>query len=302
MKSPTISIVIVSLDCKRVLNNCLQSMYLHENMQDVELILVDNGSRDGTVEFVKKQFPLVQVIENHKNLGFSVAMNQGLRIARGEFLVWLNSDILFEERCIGQLVEVLRNDRKIGVVGPMVLNIDRSFQPQCRRGFPTPWAVFCHFSGLGRLFPHSRVLSGYYMSYLPPTRSASVVSVSGCCLSTRRDVIEKVGLIDENIFGFGEDLDWCVRVMKSGFVVRYFAERSIVHLKGQGGVHRFPMRKELSVHQAMRIFYRKHLREQYSSLKKFSVQVGLAGHFVFSILRGIFFTLRRCFSIHQVVG
>src|SRR5262249_39336965 len=139
----------------------------------------------------------------------------------------------------------------VGIVGPKVLNGDGSFQPQCRRGLPTPWAALCHVLGLDNRFPGDPRFSQYLLSYLPVERQADVAAVSGCCLLARREVWDQIGPLDEEMFGFGEDVDWCLRARDASWRVCYDPESTIVHLKGHGGAHSKPYHMLWGLHQAL---------------------------------------------------
>src|SRR6185436_10133368 len=177
-------------------------------------------------------------------------------------------------------VDFLRDHPRAGVAGPKVLNADGSFQPQCKRGLPTPLASLSYVLGLDRVWPRNPAVSRYLLRSLPDTESAIVAGVSGCCLMTRRDVIERVGPLDEEMFGFGEDLDWCVRAAKLGWEVWYFPGSVITHLKGQGGAHAKPYRKIRAMHGCMWLFYKKHLRPRYVAPVTALVALGIGASFL----------------------
>ena len=260
---PVISVCMVSLNCWHVLEPCLESLANSKLPVSVEIILVDNASSDNTVEQVRRHFPDVCIIENKSNVGFTKATNQAISVSSGRYILWLNTDTILQQDSLYQLCNFLEGHAEAGIVGPKVLNGDGSFQPQCRRGKPTLVASMAYFSGVYKLFPRSHRLGEYLLSYLPVNQTAQVVSVSGCCLLARREVLANIGPLDEEIFGFGEDIEWCYRARQAGWQVWYFPKSEIIHLKGQGGVHSNPLWKEWGIHQAMWVFYRKHLRREY---------------------------------------
>jgi GT2 family glycosyltransferase len=260
---PDISVCMVSLNSWEVLKPCLESLRKSKGPVSCEVILVDNASKDNTPSEVRALFPSVRIIENRSNVGFTKATNQAIMESTGRYLLWLNTDTILQPDSIYQLWMFLQSHMEAGIVGPKVLNGDRSFQPQCRRGKPTVAASMAYFSRFYRLFPKSRWLGEYLLSYLPVDQAAQVVSVSGCCLLARREVWATIGPLDEEIFGFGEDIEWCYRARQAGWQVWYFPKSEIIHLKGQGGVHTNPLRKEWGIHQAMWVFFKKHLRKEY---------------------------------------
>ena len=260
---PDISICIVSLDCWPVLNDCLESLAGAEAASTHEIILVDNASRDDTVPRVRERFPAVRVIENRENVGFTRATNQAIAASSGRYVLWLNPDTLVRPDSLARLRRFLEGHPRAGIVGPQVLNADGTFQAQCRRGLPTPEAALYYFLRLHRLRPKSERFGAYLMTHLPVDEDAQVAAVSGCCLLARREVWDAIGPLDEEIPGFGEDIEWCVRARDAGFETWYHPGSVIVHLKGQGGVHSRPFQKVRGIHRAMWVFYRKHLRRRY---------------------------------------
>ena len=282
---PDLSICIVSLDCWSVLRPCLASILATDVELSREIILVDNASRDDTVRRVAEEFPTVRVIPNERNVGFSRGTNQAIAASSGAYILWLNPDTLLRPLSLRALHAFLESRPRAGIVGPKVLNADGTFQPQCRRGLPTPTAALSYLLGLDRIFPGNAALGAYLLSHLPVDEAARVDAVSGCCLLARREVWAEIGPIDERIFGFGEDIDWCVRAAASGWEVWYFPESVIVHLKGQGGAHSRPFRKVWAIHQAMWVFYDKHLRPSRSLLATALVATGIGLSLGLSMLR-----------------
>lgn len=279
---PEVSIVIVSLDCLEVLRNCLTSLRAAPAYGSWQVILVDNASRDGTAESVSREFPEVRVIRNDRNVGFTRATNQGFAIASGRYLLWLNPDTIVRPDSIARLIEFLEKTPRAAIVGPKVLNADGSFQAQCRLGLPTPSASLFHMLRFDRLWPASRRFGEYLLTYAPTEQAMQVVSVSGCCLLARREVRDEIGPLDERMFGFGEDIDWCMRAADAGWEVWYDPESVIVHLKGHGGAHSRPYRKVYGIHQCMWWVYRKHLARRYPRLMTPLVGLGIGTSFVFS--------------------
>jgi len=258
-----ISLCMVTLNCWAVLEDCLESLEKVEAGVSHEVILVDNASSDGTAERLRGRFPWVRLVENRRNVGFTRATNQAIELSSGRYILWLNPDTLLRPDSLRRMWEFLEAHPEAGIVGPKVLNADGSFQPQCRRGLPTPSASLFYMLGLHRIWPASPRFGAYLMTHLPVDEPTPVTAVSGCCLMARREVWEGIGRLDEDIFGFGEDVEWCVRARKAGWEVWYRPESVIVHLKGHGGVQSRPFHKVWGIHQAMWVFYRKHLKAGY---------------------------------------
>jgi GT2 family glycosyltransferase len=280
---PRLSICMVSFNCLRVIEDCLDSLARSE-FKDFEVIIVDNGSVDGTLEFLRPRGD-VRLIENGYNAGFTKGTNQGILASSGEYVLWLNTDTILEPDSLGALVEFLDTHPDAGIVGPRVLNPDGSFQPQCKRGMPTPLASLCYALGLDRRFESNHTMAGYLMRYSPETEAAVVAGVSGCCLMARRAVFDQIGPLDEEMFAFGEDLEWCVRAGKAGWGVWYYPGSTIVHLKGQGGAHARPYKKVRAMHDCMWIFYRKHLRSLYPGVVTALVRGGILASCAGSLAR-----------------
>ena len=174
-----LSLCMVTYQARDVLEECLESIYGQEQGVSFELVLVDNGSTDGTIELVRDSYPQVRYIRNEGNAGFQKATNQGLRAAEGRYLMWLNNDTVVKPGAFAALVMFADAHPESGIVGPKVLNRDGSLQKQCRRGDPTPWSVLSYFSGLSRLFPRNKFFSGYLVGWANEDETIEVGSVGG---------------------------------------------------------------------------------------------------------------------------
>jgi GT2 family glycosyltransferase len=269
---------MVSLNCRRVVEDCLVSLRASE-FQDFEIFVADNGSVDGTLEYLRTQND-VYLIENGYNAGFTKGTNQGIAASSGRYVLWLNTDTILRPDSLGTLIGFLEAHPRAGIAGPKVLNADGTFQPQCKRGLPTPLASLCYVTGIDRLFPRNPEVSRYLLRSVSEEEASIVTGVSGCCLLTRREVVDHVGPLDEEMFGFGEDLDWCVRAANAGWEVWYYPGSVIVHLKGQGGAHSKPYRKIRGMHGCMWLFYKKHLRRRYMAPVTALVAASIGASFV----------------------
>jgi GT2 family glycosyltransferase len=284
---PYLSICIVTLNAWAVLEDCLASIPAGLDGLDAEVIVVDNASTDGTPARLAER-PEVHFIANQANVGFTKGTNQAIRAGSGRLILWLNPDTILRPGSLRRLCEVLESEPDAGIAGPKVLNGDGSFQPQCRRGLPTPWAALCHVLGLDRLRPADARFSQYLLSSLPVDQPADVAAVSGCCLLAKREVWDQVGPLDEEMFGFGEDVDWCLRAAAAGWRVRYSPEATIVHLKGQGGAHAKPFHMLWGLHQALWVVYRKHFKPRYPRWVTALVLLGVWAKFAAAVaLRGL---------------
>lgn len=225
--------------------------------------MVDNGSKDGVGEMLRREFPQVRFIENECNAGYTRPMNQALRAARGRYLLQLNPDTLIQPQALERLVAFLKAHLDVGVCGPKVLNRDGTLQMACRRGEPRPLAVFSYFLGFSRLFPRSKFFGGYLLNYLPEDEEHEVAGVSGSCMLIRRQVVEQIGYLDERFFAYQEDADYCFRARQAGWRVFYVPQAQIVHFGGQGGSRVEPYRSIVEWHKSYFLYYRKHLQGDY---------------------------------------
>ncbi len=259
----SISICIVSYQTRQYLSRCLKSIYAHPPRRSFEVIIADNGSTDGTGEWLQGEFPQVKVIQNTQNLGYTAAMNQALRLATGEYLVQLNPDTEVEQGAFDTLADFLDVHPEVGICGPKVLNPDGTLQRSCRRGESTPLAVMAHFSGLDRLFPQNPRFAQYWLSYYPEDEIHPVAGVSGSCMMIRRQVVDQIGYLDERFFAYQEDADYCFRARQAGWKVMYVPTAKILHYGGLGGSHVQPYRSIIEWHRSYWNYYRKNLAHAY---------------------------------------
>jgi len=261
--TPDLSICLLTREARALLRDCLHSIAEHTRAITYEIIVVDNGSRDGTRDMLHAEFPHVRVIANEQNAGFTRASNQAIRASAGRYVLLLNNDTLILPDAFDRLVAFADAHPEIGVVSPQVLNRDGTLQKQCRRSFATPWDLFCYFSGLATLFPRSRWFGRYLMTYMPADATYPADAVSGSCMLIRRAVLDQIGLLDERFFAYQEDTDFCFRARQAGWQVYYFHEARIIHFGGQGGSRVEPYRSIIEWHKSYFRYYRKNLARRY---------------------------------------
>ncbi len=247
------------------LRACLLSLTENTHI-DYEVVVVDNGSKDGTCEMLVREFPEVHLIENERNEGYTRAMNQALKSGQGRYLLQLNPDTLILPGALDELVRFMDENLRTGICGPKVLNIDHSLQKSCRRGESTPWAVITYFSGLAALFPRSKCFAQYHMSYMDEDTIHPVAGVSGSCMLIRRALVEQIGYLDERFFAYQEDADYCYRARQAGWQVIYNPRAKIIHFGGQGGSGVEPLRSKIEWHRSYFLYYRKNLAGNYPFL------------------------------------
>ncbi len=251
-----LSVIIVSYNVKFYLHQCLTAVERAARGLDVEVYVVDNGSSDGSAECVRKLHPAVHFIQNPENMGFARANNIAIRQSGGDYVLLLNPDTLIGEDTLRQCLAFMDSHADAGAVGVKMLNPDGSFARESRRGIPTPFTAFCKMSGLCRLFPKSRLFGRYYMQYLDRDEVNEIETVSGAFMMLRRRVLDEVGLLDEDYFMYGEDIDLSYRILKGGYRNFYLPVR-ILHYKGES-TRKSSHRYVYVFYQAMLIFFRKH--------------------------------------------
>jgi hypothetical protein len=262
MPQARVSIVIVHWRTPELLMRCLESVYADCGSGEFEVLVVDNASGDDSLDLLKRRFPQVKVTANQENVGFSRACNQVIPDTTGQYILLLNPDTEVKQDAISKLAEFMEVHPDCGAVGPKVLNQDGSLQLACRRSFPSPGAAFFRLTYLSRIFPQSKMLSRYNLTYADPDQCLAVDALSGSCMMVRRTVVDQIGLLDEDIFMFGEDIDWCWRIKEAGSQVYYLPEAVIYHLHGASSRLR-PVGATIDLHKGMEVFYRKHLAQKY---------------------------------------
>jgi len=184
-----LSIIIVNYNVKEFLQNLLASLFKAITNLSTEIIVVDNGSDDGSIEMLREKFPKVTLISSKINLGFSKANNLGLKIAKGKYLLLLNPDTIVQEDTFEKLIQFFNDTKDAGMVGCKILNPDGTLQLACRRSFPGPWTSFCKVSGLSSLFPKSKLFARYNLTFMDENRSYEVDAISGSFMMLRRILI-----------------------------------------------------------------------------------------------------------------
>jgi GT2 family glycosyltransferase len=259
---PKVSIVIVNWRTPQLLRGCLLALGNDEHKDSFELYVVDNASGDESLSILANEFPYVNVIANEKNVGFSKACNQVIPKAKGGYVLLLNPDTVVVDNAVSKLAAFLDNNLQCGAVGPKILNEDGTLQLACRRSFPSPKAAFFRLTYLSKLFPKLPLFAKYNMTYIDPDKAVAVDALSGSCMMVRKNVIDKIGLLDEDIFMFGEDIDWCWRIKQAGWQVFYNPQAVIYHSHGASSRLR-PIGATFDLHKGMEVFYRKHLAKKY---------------------------------------
>ena len=253
-----LSICLTYYNALEYLQECLESIREHAPASSYEVVIVDDASERSCEQRVGEVFPAARVIVNERNLGFAGANNVAWTAAAGEYVLFLNTDTKILPGALDELVDYLDGHPEAGAVGPMVLNDDRSFQPQCRRGWLTPLSGLAYSLRLDRVFPTNPTLAEYLMRYTDRDRVQPVRALSGCCMMFRKVVLEAHGGLDEELHQYGEDLDLCYRIGNEGWQIVYDPRACIVHYGGKGGTNLRVVRSLYFFHRSMWIIFRRY--------------------------------------------
>ena len=221
---PRVAVVVVTYDALPWIENCLDSV------RGVETVVVDNGSSDGTVEFVRERYPDVRLVEA-ENRGLGAGWNIGIRETTTTYVLLLNADAWMTEGSLDRLVGFADGRARAAVVAPRLLNLDGTLQRSVR-GFPTVWRLATEYLFLRKLAPRSSALNAFYAGGFDHDEVRSVEVVMGACMLLRREAIEQVGECDEDYFLFSEETDWCYRFREAGWEVVFFPGAECVHVRG----------------------------------------------------------------------
>lgn len=281
---PDVSIIIVNYNTRQLTMDCLASVYESLTSFQYEIIVVDNASHDGSVEAIRGEYPDVRLIANRDNTGFAVANNQGMDIAKGRYILLLNSDTVVQTDTLEVMIGFMDRHPEMGASGCKVILPDGSLDKACKRGFPTPSASFYYAFGISRMFPDRPKFNQYQLGHLSPDDEYPVDCLVGAFMLVRRETIDQVGGLDETFFMYGEDIDWCYRIKEAGWGIYYYPRTYIVHYKG-ASARRKPMKIIYEFHRAMWVFHRKHYAKRYGMLTNTAVWLGIALKFSLSLIR-----------------
>jgi len=195
-----LSIIIVNYNVKYFLEQCLDAVYFAIKDMDAEVFVVDNNSSDGSMEYLKPQFPNVIFIENKINVGFSKANNQAIEQATGEYVLLLNPDTVIGENSLTNICRFMDENPQSGAVGVKMMDGYGRFLPESKRGFPSPWNSFCKMTGLAKIFPNSNRFGEYHLKYLDKNSIHAVDILAGAFMMVRKEAIDKSGYLDESFF------------------------------------------------------------------------------------------------------
>jgi len=297
-----LSIIILSYNTSALLRQCLESVAdsiqqtAISNKLKAEIIVVDNNSCDGSQEMVKREFSEVVLVENKENQGYAKGNNTGLKYAHGDYILFLNSDTEVFSGALEEAVKFMNKNPKVGALSPKTLLASEKMDPDCHRGFPTPWASLTYFFGLEKLFPKSKIFGQYHKLYFDLENNHEIDAGAGAFMIISREIIDRVGTWDENYFFYGEDLDFFYRIKKAGYKVMFYAKPLLKHYKGaSSGLRKEskPIAKNSKENRirvakasvkAMEIFYKKFYKNVYPGWLTFVVLVAIKTKGFFRII------------------
>jgi GT2 family glycosyltransferase len=271
-----LSIIIVNYNVRYFLEQCLHSVQSAIRDLQVEVYVVDNNSVDGSCAMVQEKFPDVCLIRNDQNLGFSVANNQAINKSSGRYVLLLNPDTVIEEDTLIKCVGYMDEHPDSGGLGVKMIDGKGDFLPESKRSLPTPRVAFYKIFGLSRLFPRSRMFSRYHLGYLDKDQTHQIEILCGAFMMLRKSALDEVGLLDEDFFMYGEDIDMSYRLLNAGYKIIYYPETTIIHYKGES-TKKGSMNYVLTFYNAMIIFARKHFSKKMA--RSYASIINLAVYF-----------------------
>lgn len=258
----SVSVIIVNYNAGELLTACVRAVF----SQSLEILVVDNGSTDKSLDVCAQHFSgesKIKFIRNNANLGFARANNLALQQATSDYVLLLNPDCVVRPDTLTDIVEIMKQRPEVGMAGCLIRNPEGTEQAGCRRAVPTPWRTFVRVFHLRRLFPRHPRFATFMLNQEPlPNEPIAVEAISGAFMLVRRTAMSQVGLLDEGYFLHCEDLDWCMRFRQKGWKILFVPQVEAVHYKGACSAGR-PLFVAWHKHKGMVRFYRKFFRHQY---------------------------------------
>lgn len=269
-----LSVIIVNYNVRHFLDQCLTSVARAMEQLEVEVFVVDNQSVDGSVEMVREKHPWVHLIANKENTGFSKANNQAIRLSKGEYVLLLNPDTVVEEDTFRKCISFMDAHPDAGGLGVKMIDGKGHFLPESKRGLPSPAVAFYKIFGLSALFPKSKIFGRYHLGYLDKDETHEVEVLAGAFMMMRKEALDKVGLLDETFFMYGEDIDLSYRLIRGGYKNYYFPDARIIHYKGES-TKKSSINYVIVFYKAMIIFASKHFSQGNARLFSFFINIAI---------------------------
>jgi O-antigen biosynthesis protein len=252
-----ISVIIVNYNVKHFLEQCLFSVQAALTNVTGEVLVIDNNSTDNSIEYLQPKFPAVRFMANAENIGFGKACNQGLHVAKGKYILFLNPDTIVPEDCFEKCIQFLEPLPHAGALGIRMVDGSGKFLKESKRSFPGPLTSLYKLFGLARIFPNSKIFSRYHLGHLDEKKTHEIDVLAGAFLLVKKEVLDKTKGFDETFFMYGEDVDLSYRIQKAGYKNFYFSDSSIIHFKGES-TKKGSMNYVRMFYTAMSIFVKKH--------------------------------------------
>ncbi len=269
-----LTVIVVNYNVEYFLDQCLTSVKKASKGLDIETIVVDNASMDGSVELLQTKYTDLNLILNEENVGFSKANNQGIEIAKGKYVLLLNPDTVVEESSFHKVIDYMDAHPDTGGLGVRMIDGRGNFLPESKRGLPRPMVAFYKIFGLSRIFPKSERFGQYHLGHLSEFETAEIDILSGAFMLMRKDALDKVGALDESFFMYGEDIDLSYRIQKGGYKNVYFPETTIIHYKGES-TKKSSVNYVFVFYRAMVIFAKKHFSGNNAWLFSFLINMAI---------------------------
>lgn len=269
-----LSVIIVNYNVKYFLEQALYSVYKAMQGVNGEVFVVDNNSADGSCEMVRRKFPQTIVIENKSNTGFSVANNQAIKQAKGKYVLLLNPDTVVEEDCFRRCIDFMDTHQDAGALGVKMIDGKGKFLPESKRSLPTPKVAFYKMFGFASVFPKSKTFGKYHLGFLSNDKVHEVEVLSGAFMFIRKATLDKIGLLDEDYFMYGEDIDLSYRITQGGYKNYYFPNTTIIHYKGES-TKKTSVNYVFVFYRAMIIFAQKHYSNKHAKLFSFLISFAI---------------------------
>jgi O-antigen biosynthesis protein len=279
-----ISIIIVNYNVRYFVEQCLYSINKAKKNLDIEIFVVDNNSIDDSVDFIRKNFPEVNLIANTNNTGFAKANNQAIKIVDSKYTLLLNPDTLLSEDTLIKVFDFMELNPLVGAAGVKLIDGSGNFLPESKRGFPTPMVSLFRLTGLSRIFPRSKVFNKYNLGYLDENEVNEVDVLCGAFMFIRTEVFGKTGLLDEDFFMYGEDIDFSFRIKKAAYKIVYYPLTFTIHFKGES-TKKNSLKYHHSFYNAMSIYAKKHFGNKYFNIQLLFINTAIIAIGIASFLK-----------------
>ncbi len=282
-----LSVIIVNYNVKYFLEQCLCSVQKAISTIEAEIIVIDNHSSDGSLDYLRPLFPTVLFLANEKNIGFGKANNIALRQAKGDFILFLNPDTIVNETCFTHSITFLKSAANAGAAGIRMIDGSGKFLPESKRSFPSPVSSFYKLIGLASVFPSSKYFNHYALGNLDENKTHEIDVLAGAFMIIKKEVLEKVNGFDESFFMYGEDIDLSYRIQHAGYKIFYLGETSIIHFKGESAKKQNTNYVRM-FYNAMDIFVSKHYGKVTSFLFSMFIKLAIAIRTFTTLFQAVF--------------